>query len=295
MRLSVVLICALLAAACGTHLHAASPPAACTAPDRWRSLPPTPSLPKPEREGLVAVKGSRLWYGEYGTRNGGVPVLLLHGGLGNSSYFGDLIPALVKAGYHVVALDSRGHGRSAPSSLPYTYPLMAQDVVKLLDHLKIAKVDLVGWSDGGTIGYHLALDAAGRLHRLLAFGANATLGGLKSDYAATPTFAAYIARTEREYRALAPSADAYPAFLKDISRMWGGEPLPDVAALRAVKAPATIVVGQYDEAMRIDHAAAIADAIPGANLVVLPNVSHFAMLQCPGEFDDAVLQFLKWR
>lgn len=295
MRNSVSLVMAvLLAMASGAHAHAL-PRASCATPEPWRSLPQTPKLPQPEREGRVAVDGSRLWYGEYGTRNGGTPVLLLHGGLGNSSYFGHLIPALVKGGYHVIVLDSRGHGRSAPSSLPYSYPLMAKDVVKLLDQLRIAQVDLVGWSDGGTIGYQLALDAPGRLRRLLAFGANATLSGLKPDYAATPTFAAYIARTEREYRAMAPNPTAYPAFLEAISRMWGAEPLPGIATLRGIKLPVTIMVGQYDEALRIDHATAITDTIPAANLVILPNVSHFAMLQCPGEFDDAVVQFLKWR
>ena len=295
MRTPVLLMMsAPLAVAGGGQVHAA-PPAMCTTPGQWRSLPPTPALPRPERAGRVAVEGSRLWYGEYGTRNGGTPVLLLHGGLGNSAYFGRLIPALAAAGYHVVALDSRGHGRSAASSKPYSYKLMARDVVALLDHLKIAQVDLVGWSDGGTIGYQLALDAPHRLHRLLAFGANATLAGLKPDYATTPTFAAYIARTGREHGALAPPGGNDPAFLDAISHMWQAEPLTGMGALHAITVPATIMMGQYDEALRVDHAAAIAAAIPAANLVILPNVSHFAMLQCPGEFDDAVLQFLKWR
>lgn len=294
MRNSVSLVMAVLLAMTSDAQAYALPRASCATPEPWRSLPQTPKLPQPEREGRVAVDGSRLWYGEYGTRNGGIPVLLLHGGLGNSSYFGHLIPTLVRAGYRVVALDSRGHGRSGASSLPYSYLLMAKDVVTLLDHLKIAQVDLVGWSDGGTIGYQLALDAPGRLHRLLAFGANATLGGLKPDYAATPTFAAYIARTEREHRVLA-SANSYTAFLAGISRMWGEEPLPGMATLKRIRVPTTIMVGQYDEGLHIDHATAITATIPAANLIILPSVSHFAMLQCPGEFDDAVMQFLKWR
>ena len=90
--------------------HAAEP---------WKRLPPTPKLPPHTVGKHVTVNGARLWYAEWGAGNPGTPVLLLHGGYANSNYFGFLIPALTKNGYHVFAVDSRGHGRSGRTDAPF--------------------------------------------------------------------------------------------------------------------------------------------------------------------------------
>src|ERR1700691_3117922 len=67
-------------------------------PRRWLVLPATPALPRAEKTGFVQINGIRLWYGEYGVRNHGIPVLLLHGGLASSNYYGYLIPVLIGHG-----------------------------------------------------------------------------------------------------------------------------------------------------------------------------------------------------
>ncbi len=259
----------------------------------WLSLPPTPTLPAPDRHGRIDVEGARLWYAEFGVRNGGMPVLLLHGGLANSNYFGALIPTLTSAGYYVIALDTRGHGRSTTSTLPYSYALLAEDVIALLDELQVDKVDIVGWSDGGTVGYQLGLAAPARVNRLLAFGANATLDGLKEGYGLTPTFQAYIARAEVEYRALSPNPGDFAAFLDAISAMWASETVQSVPMLSAITFPVTVMIAEHDEALKMTHVEAIAEAIPNADLVVLPNVSHFALIQAPEQFDKAVVLILE--
>src|ERR1700704_2619267 len=116
----------------------------------WQTLSPTPDLPKDTvGKYTTAIDGARIWFAQWGTEAHGVPVLLLHGGEGNSNYFGNLIPILVRHGYRVIAIDSRGHGRSTRTDAPITYHLMAEDVVQVLDSLKIPRVSLVGWSDGG--------------------------------------------------------------------------------------------------------------------------------------------------
>ncbi len=145
----------------------------------WQTLPPTPHLPQGTVGRRIDIDGARIWYAEWGGRSKRAPVLLLHGGFGNSNYFGRLIPALLDHGYRVVAMDSRGHGRSTRSAAPYSYHLMAEDVIGLLDALKIRRVSVVGWSDGGIIGLDLAMNHPDRLNRLFAFGANADLSGAK--------------------------------------------------------------------------------------------------------------------
>jgi len=119
----------------------------------WQSLPPTPSLPTSAKSGYALVNGIRMFYAVFGQ---GLPVLLLHGGLGNSNYWGEVIPILVRNHYEVIVTDSRGHGRSTRTAEPYSYELMASDVLALLDYLKLTKVDLVGWSDGAIIGLAIA-------------------------------------------------------------------------------------------------------------------------------------------
>jgi pimeloyl-ACP methyl ester carboxylesterase len=115
---------------------------ASAASETWQTLPPLPALPAGTVAQHAEIGGSRIWFAEWGGKPGGTPVLLLHGGFGNSNYFGRLIPVLVAHGYRVIAMDSRGHGRSTRSDAPLTYDLMAQDVLGLLDRLSISKVYL---------------------------------------------------------------------------------------------------------------------------------------------------------
>ena len=94
-----------------------------------------------------------IYYETYGA---GPPVLVLHGGLGSIEGMSYQIRALAKS-HFVIAADSRGHGRSTDSDAPLSYSLMSDDMSRLLDHLQIDRVDVVGWSDGGIIGLDLAI------------------------------------------------------------------------------------------------------------------------------------------
>jgi pimeloyl-ACP methyl ester carboxylesterase len=135
----------------------------------WMTLPPTPALPQPAAEsGLAPVNGVKIWYATFGS---GEPVILLHGGLAHAEYWGKQVPALA-ARYRVVVMDSRGHGRSSRDARPFGYDLMTDDVVGLMDFLKIDKAALVGWSDGAILGLDMALRHPERLSKLFAFAAN---------------------------------------------------------------------------------------------------------------------------
>jgi pimeloyl-ACP methyl ester carboxylesterase len=259
----------------------------------WQTLPPMPELPKNTLGEYADINGARIWYAAWGKRSAAAPVLLLHGGFGNSNYFGNLIPALVQHGYYVVAMDSRGHGRSTRSDAPMTYHLMAQDVIGLLDRLKIAKVNLVGWSDGGCTGFDLALNHPERLAGLFAFGANADASGDQAGFEKSAAFGAYLKRTPQEYRELSPTKDQWDAFSAAVTKMWDTLPAYTEDQLRSIRVRTTIADGEYDEAIKQSHTRYMAAAIPGARLVILPGVSHFAMLQDPAEFNSAVLEFLR--
>jgi pimeloyl-ACP methyl ester carboxylesterase len=259
------------------------------AEDQWMTLPPTPSLPQATQSGLAQVNGIKVWYAEFGPTDG-KPVILLHGGLGNSDYFGLQVPALAQK-YRVIVMDSRGHGRSARDSRPYGYDLMAEDVIGLLDYLKIEKTALVGWSDGAILGLDIAIHHPDRLTKLFAFAANSNTAGV-ADISTSKVFNAYIERTGGEYEKLSPTPKDFQGFLDQIGKMWATQPDFTDAQLAAITTPTWIVDGDRDEAIKRENTAYMAAHIPGAGLLLLPQVSHFAFLQDPEGFNAAVLHFL---
>jgi pimeloyl-ACP methyl ester carboxylesterase len=253
----------------------------------WQTLPQPPPMPKPRESGMAPVNDIQMYYAVYGD---GPPVLLIHGGLGHADNWGLQIPALAE-NHKVIVADSRGHGRSTRSTQPFSYALMADDYRALLDFLKIDKVALVGWSDGGIIGLDIAIRHPERLSRLFAFAANFTTSGTM-DVANSPTFNAYLVRAREDYAGLSPTPGKFDAFVSQISRMWTSEPKYSKDQLRVITVPTTIFVGEHDEAIKPEHTREMAELIPGAGLVIMKAASHFAMWQKPGEFNATVREFL---
>jgi len=256
--------------------------------ERWETLPPTPAPIATDRGGQLQVNGISIHYAISGH---GSPVIFLHGGLANIDYWGNQVPAIA-AHHTVILIDSRGHGRSTRDVRPYGYDLMADDVIALMDALKIPKADIVGWSDGGILGLDLAMRYKDRIGKVFAFAANTVTSGVKDGVEKNPTFAAYIERASREYRTLSATPDDYNGFVEQISRMWAEQPNWSDAQLRDIATPVLVVDGDHDEAIKREHTETIAATIPHAGLLILPNVSHFAFLQDPEQFNFAILHFL---
>jgi pimeloyl-ACP methyl ester carboxylesterase len=258
------------------------------AAERWETLPPTPAPIPTDRAGELAVNGIKIHYAIYGQ---GSPVIFLHGGLANTDYWGNQVPA-VAAHHTVILMDSRGHGRSTRDARPYGYDLMADDVVALLDALKIQKADVVGWSDGGILGIDLALRHKDRVGKVFAFAANTVTSGVVEGVEKNPTFAAYIERAGHEYAEHSATPKEYDAFVDQISKMWADQPNWTDDQLKAIDTPVLVVDGDHDEAIKRAHTEYIAATIPHAGLLILPNVSHFAFLQDPDQFNFSILHFL---
>ncbi len=254
----------------------------------WLTLPPTPAWPPPRNSDLAAVNGTKIYYAQFGE---GEPVLLLHGGLGSSNAWGHQIPELAKR-FSVIAMDTRGHGRSPVTSTAFGYRLFADDVAALLDHLAIAKASIVGWSDGAVTGLALAMTRPERVAKLFAFGANSTPAGLKPNGARNPVFAAYARRCQAEYLQLSPHPEKWPQLVDRLRAMWRSQPSFSRQQLARITAPTAVSDGDHDEIIRREHTEAMARQIPGARLMMLPRVSHFAMLQNPAQFNAALLEFL---
>jgi pimeloyl-ACP methyl ester carboxylesterase len=262
--------------------------AAARAEPQWLTLPPTPTLPAHGKSGYAPVNGIKIWYATFGH---GAPVILLHGGLANSNYWGKLVPTLARH-YRVIVMDSRGHGRSSRDAQPYGYDLMASDVTALMDYLKMKKAALVGWSDGAIIGLDIAMHHPERLTKLFAFAANSDPSAVK-DVEHDPVFSAFIARARKEYEKLSPTPTEYDAFLAQITKMWETQPNWTAADLAGIKVPTWIVDADHDEAIKRDNTLFMADNIPDSGLLIQPDVSHFSFIQDPAQFGGDVKHFLE--
>lgn len=263
-------------------------PGLAAAEERWQTLPEPAPMPRPDQSGYAPVNGIEMYYAVFGA---GDPVLLIHGGLGHADIWSSQVATLSRT-HKVIVADSRGHGRSTRNDQPYGYDLMASDYLALLDYLEIDKVDLVGWSDGGIIGIDIALHHPERLDRLFAQAANVTTDGVDPKVETDPTFGAYIERSGLDYRKMSKTPDQYDAFVEQISHMWASQPDWSKEELGKIATPTAIVAGDHDEAILRAHTDYMASVIPGAKEVILPNASHFAMLQAPDEYTQAVLDFI---
>lgn len=251
-------------------------------------LPPTPDLPQPDKSETLAINGTRIFYARFGK---GPPIVLLHGGMGNSNYWGRQIEHLSDR-YSVIAMDTRGHGRSPLTSPALGYSLFAQDVVALMDALVIPKASIVGWSDGAITGLELAMKHGKRVDRLFAFAGNVSRSAMRRAGGRSQTFFDYATRCKAEYAALSPDPDKWPELRASLRSMWHLAPEYTAHELARVTAPTVIADGAYDEIIKPTHCAQMAGMIRGARPFLLPNTSHFAMLQDPDGFNAALDGFM---
>jgi len=244
-------------------------------------------LPEAQEEGFVDNEGARIAWSTYGA---GQPVVLLHGGLGHRGNWGYQVPALVEAGYRAILIDSRGHGRSTRDSQPYRYELMASDVLAVLDALHVQRAAFIGWSDGACTALILGRQAPQRVAGVFFFACNMNPGGAK-EFVLTPVIERCFNRHRADYRALSSTPDDFDAFVAAVSEMERTQPNYGSDDLAQIGVRVVVAIGEQDEFIRQDHAVHLAESIPEAELIVLPNVSHFAPLQRPALFNGVIERF----
>jgi alpha/beta hydrolase fold len=220
----------------------------------------------------------------------GTPVILLHDGPANANYWGELVPALAPR-YRVIVMDSRGHGRSSRDAQPYGYDLMASDVLALIDFLNIDKAALVGWSDGAIIGLDIAIHA---------------LRGGRSFLPLPPTPIPAASRTSIRVPFLRLSS---PGQKRNMRSSRPRRPNTIRSSLRSPKCgkrsrigPRTILPGLKcppgsSTLITMRQSSATTRCLwptisRAAGLLIEPQVSHFAFLQDPQQFNTDVLHFL---
>ena len=108
----------------------------------------------------------------------------------------------------------------------------------------------------------------------------------------TPTIQRCLARHTRDYAELSATPDQFKAFAEAVQQMQRTEPNYSPRDLAEIHVPIAIVQSEHDEFIKLEHAEYLARSIPGAELILLPGVSHFAPLQRPEQFNGVMRAFL---
>jgi pimeloyl-ACP methyl ester carboxylesterase len=260
---------------------------------RWQDLPMPPAMPKAAAQGHVDIPdGAKIYYASYGKTGAADPtVILLHGGLGNADHFSFQIPALADK-FRVIAIDSRGQGRSTLSGGKLSYHGMASDVIAVMDALEIERASMVGWSDGGAIALDLGINYPARVDRLFVFGTNYDAAGSKARKGPSSTFAMYAAKCRADFNRMAQNPKAYADTVAALAPVWRDPGSFTRAQIRSIQAPTLVADGDHDEIILLDQIKEMATVIPNGKLVVFKDTSHFALWQDPAAFNQALVEFL---
>lgn len=239
----------------------------------------------------VDAGGLRTYYEVRGT---GEPVVMLHGGFCTIETWEAQTQALAER-YRVVLPERRAHGRTPDVEGPITYANMAQDTIAFMDAIGISRAHLVGWSDGGNVGLEVALVRPDLVGKLVMMSAAANLDGTTPEVRAQleGLAADTLPPMLREpYEALSSDGPEHlEIVVGKLKQLWGTEPTYELADLERVSVPTLVMVAD-DDVVTVDHAAAMARAIPDSQLAVVPGTDHALLFEKPELVNRLLLDFL---
>jgi pimeloyl-ACP methyl ester carboxylesterase len=235
---------------------------------------------------IVVVDGIPTYYEVQGS---GDPVVLLHGGMCSAETF-DLHAAALADRYRVYVPERPGHGRTPDVDGPFSYEQMARHTIGLMDLLGIASAHLAGWSDGALVGLLVALRRPLLARSLVLIDQSVTVEGAADDYAsmAANLSLEHLPDLAHTYAALSPDGpDHAPVVFEKLRTLWTADTGVDLSDLARVTVP-TLVLAADRGLARLDHLAAVVDALPDAQLAVVPGTTHSLPLEKP----DLVVRLL---
>ena len=227
------------------------------------------------------VNGIRLYYEEYGQ---GEPLLLLHGNSQSILAFAYQIPELSKH-YRVMAVDTRGQGKSTEDGKTYSYDLFADDMKAFLDHLSLDSVNVVGWSDGGNTGLIMAMKHPQKVKRLVTMGANIFIDHTVVDKHV-------FKEINKQIKAVSAAATEKSKNSARLMTMLLTEPNYTFGDLKRIQCPVLVLAGEQD-LIKENHTKGIATNIPKGTLLIAPKESHYFPVNNPKSFNKMVLDYLQ--
>lgn len=256
--------------------------------------------------GYAEVNGMRMYYEVHG---GGEPVVLLHGAsMTITNNWAGWIGELSKT-RKVIAVEMQGHGRTADVDRELSYENLADDVAALLDDLKIARADLIGYSMGGGVAMQTAIRHPDKVRKAVIISSTFRSDGMVAeglaairkltaeDFAGSPL--------ETEYKRLSPTPDHFPRFVRRIAAMASKGYDFGAERLQATTAPMFFIHGDAD-GVRLAHVAEMfrlkggeihgdMQARSASRLAILPDTTHVTLMQRMPMIVEMVNDFLDAR
>jgi pimeloyl-ACP methyl ester carboxylesterase len=253
-------------------------------------VPAVVSAQQKPTTGYAPVNGLKMYYEVHGS---GEPVVLLHGAFMTiTSNWTDWIGELAKT-RKVIAVEMQGHGRTADIDRDMTSENLADDVAALLDHLKIPRADLIGYSMGGAVAMQCAIRHPDKVRKVVVISSRFRRDGADKeglDAIANLTADAFKGSPiEAEYKKLSPTPDDFPKFVKRL--LTTSSKGRDIGAdqLKATTAPMFFIHGDAD-GIRLEHVAEMfrlkggevhGDIKPrsASRLAILPDTTHVTLME----------------
>lgn len=219
----------------------------------------------------------------YQEQGKGEPIFLLHGNGEDGTYFVNQL-SFFSDRYRVIAVDTRGHGKSPRGTEPFTMEQFAMDLKDLMDRLEIQKAVILGFSDGANIAIKFALRYPARVKALILNGGNLNTKGVKKRIQ-IPIEIGY--RFAKLFAGKSEEAKAH----MEILGLMVHEPNIEPAALHTLQMPTLVIAGTRDM-IKENHTKLIAGSIPNAKLSIIKG-DHFIAQKRPQEFNREVEAFLR--
>lgn len=257
---------------------------------------PLMSVAAPTSSGYAPVNALHLYYEIHGPAAATEPPLvLLHGG-GDTieTSFEHVIAPLART-RRVIAFEQQGYGRTADIvERPFTFEQSADDTAALLDHLKIERADLCGFSNGGTIALQVAIRHPQRVRKLVPISTLVFRHGAPAalwEWMQNAQLENMPQELQDAYRKVAPHPENLRLFHdKAAKRMREFKDIP-VDLLRAIYAPTLVVCGDRDVVLP-EHAIELFRLLPHAQVVLLPNTDHGNIMRQPEVLVPLIERFL---
>jgi pimeloyl-ACP methyl ester carboxylesterase len=241
----------------------------------------------------LRVDDATIYYETYGS--GGTPLVLLHGGLyGYIDEFGELIQELSKHRL-IIAIATRGHGKSELGTKPFSYALFANDALSVIRRETSKSIDVLGFSDGAVTAYTFTAAHPDLVRRLVAIGgprkfadwtlsAQAEFRNAKPDDVErdSPQFVA-------ERKKLMPEPKRWQEFIERLNALWSGPVYVTDDQIRSIKAPTLIVAGDHDPYNQVARFVELFNLLPAGELAFIPGCGH-VVLACNAPLTIAAVE-----
>lgn len=221
-----------------------------------------------------------LHYQEKGDQE---PFILLHGNGEDGSYFQHQIDYFSDR-YRVIAVDTRGHGKSPRGAAPFTIEQFSRDLFDFMADLAISRAVILGFSDGANIAMKFAIKYPDKVKTLILNGGNLNPKGVKRSVQVPIELGYKIAR---RFASKSPDAKRNAELLG----LMVNEPHIDRVELSKITAPTLVICGKRDM-IKESHTNVIAEGIPNAKLSIIKG-DHFIANKNPDAFNQEVEEFLK--